>query len=235
MQESRKYYHEEEPVLKMIKLEVEELEDLLDEAKDESADDEIPTLPLTFSTPADLMWKLQKAEIIPTRPVFCNLGKQRSRSRDFLEGHSMEQERTDMREEVVVYGDTVERHSFDEENRIIRDREGVMRSGGVFDKTVEVIKEEVITDEVDVVVEMEDDVMEENDRSAIEEKTVFSMFDNNSSSRPLGRVKLLNKPPRLGLSKLYKSSTSLHDISIVEKGVKNVNHQRKLFLSEKEE
>jgi len=235
VQEFKNRYHEEEPARKMIKLEAEEHTDLLenvdilDEDNDDSADDESPPLPLTFTTPADLMWKLQKAEIIPPRAVFCNLGEQRKRSRDTVQEKSMEQGWTDMREEVVVDWDTVPRHSFDEQSMIIRDREGVLVSGGVIGKTVDIIKEEkeeVICNEVDI---------EENDQSVNEEKLEVSMEENNASYRPIGRVNLLNKPPRLGLSKLYKSSTSLHDISIIEKGDKNVKRQREVFIVEKEE
>jgi len=240
VQEFKNRYHEEEPARKMFKLEAEEHTDLLenvdilDEDNDDSADDESPPLPLTFTTPADLMWKLQKAEIIPPRPVFCNLGEQKNGR----EVNSMEQGRTDMREEVVVDADTVDRHSFDEQSMIIRDREVMMGSVGVLAETVDIIKEEkekVIFNEVDVVVEVENDVMEENDQSVKEDKLEVSMEEKNASYRPIGRVNLLNKPPRLGLSKLYKSSTSLHDISIIEKGDKNVKRQRELFIVEKEE
>ena len=113
-----------------------------------------------------------------------------------------------------------------------------MGSGGVSAETVDIIKEEkeeVIFNEVDVVVEVENDVMEENYQSVKEERLEVSMEEKNASSRPLGRVNLLNKPPRLGLSKLYKSSTSLHDISIIEKGDKNVKRQMELFIVKKEE
>jgi len=225
MQESRNHDHEQGPAKKMIKLEAKERTDLLEdvssleEDEDDSADDEIP---LTFTTPADLLWKLQKAEIIPPRSVFSNLREQRDRSRDTVEEHCMEEERTEK--------------SFDEGSRIIRDEQGVIGSGDVFDKTVEIIKEEkedVITDEVDFVVERKDDVLEEHDHSVNEEKTANT--DNSASQRPPSMVYLLNKPPRLGLSKLYKSSTSLHDISIIEKGDKNVNRQRDLIIIEKEE
>ena len=55
-------------------------------------------------------------------------------------------------------------------------------------------------------------------------------------SRPsLTKVSLLNKPPRLGLSKLYRSSTSLHDVSIMEAEDSKVRYQQKGFIIQKEE
>ena len=106
-----------------------------------------------------------------------------------------------------------------------------MGMGCVIDKTVAIIKKEkadVITDEYDVVGENDEDVMED-------QKTEISRNDYGAICRPQGIINLLNKPPRLGLSKLYKSSTSLHDISIVEQKDKNMNCQKELFSVEKEE
>ena len=55
-------------------------------------------------------------------------------------------------------------------------------------------------------------------------------------SRPsLTKVRLLNKPHRLVLSKLYRSSTSLHDVTIVEAEDVKVKYQQKVFIVEKEE
>ena len=102
------------------------------------------------------------------------------------------------------------------------------------DKTVENIKKEnadVITDEVEVVVEKDDNVLEVLNK----ERTELSRNEYGAICRPQGKVNLLNKPPRLGLSKLYKSSTSLHDISIVEQKDKYMNSQKELFIIDKEE
>ena len=76
--------------------------------------------------------------------------------------------------------------------------------------------------------------MGESCKRANEEKTKASTIDNGIR-HPLGMVSLLNKPPRLGLSKLYRSSSSLHDISIIEHGNKNLNCQKELIIIEKEE
>ena len=40
----------------------------VDDDEEDGTDDEIAPFPLTFTTPADLMWKLQKAEIIIRGP-----------------------------------------------------------------------------------------------------------------------------------------------------------------------
>ena len=106
--------------------------------------------------------------------------------------------------------------------------------GGVLHKAVGIIKKEKadgIADEVQVVVEKDDDVME----GLTNEKTELLRNNYGAICRPLGMVNLLNKPPRLGLSKLYKSSTSLHDISIVEQKDKYMNSQKELFIIDKEE
>ena len=77
--------HCEEPARKKIKLEAEEHTDLLedvnilDDDEEDGTDDEIAPFPLTFTTPADLMWKLQKAEIVPSRSVVFNVGRAEKR------------------------------------------------------------------------------------------------------------------------------------------------------------
>ena len=84
MQEPTNHY-EEEPAWKMIKLEAEEHADafedvnILKEHEDDCTEDEILPLPLIFTTPADLMWKLQKAEIISSRSVVFNVGRAEKR------------------------------------------------------------------------------------------------------------------------------------------------------------
>ena len=231
----------EEPARKKIKLEAEEHTDLLkdvnifDDDEDDGTDDEIAPLPLTFTTPADLLWKLQKADIIPPRSVVTNFEEHRNGSRGTMPGQiSGEEEGVDIREKMVVESDIVKRHSFVEESRIIKNKEEVMDMGSVFHQTVEIIKKEkadVITDEVEVVVEKDDIVLEVLNK----EKTELSRNEYGANCRPQGMVNLLNKPPRLGLSKLYKSSTSLHDISIVEQKDKNMNCRKELFIIEKEE
>ena len=219
----------EEPASKKIKLETDEHTDLLedvnilDDDEDDSTDDEIAPLPLTFSTPADLMWKLQKAEIIPSR----------SGSRGTEQGQIIGEEvAVDIREKMGVESDIVKRHSFVEESRIIKNKEEVIDMGGAL-QTVEIIKKEkadVITDEVEVVVEKDDIVLEVLNKG----KTELARNEYGALCHSQGMVNLLNKPPRLGLSKLYKSSTSLHDISIVEQD-KNINCRKELFIIEKEE
>ena len=231
----------EEPASKKIKLETDEHTDLLedvnilDDDEDDSTDDEIAPLPLTFSTPADLMWKLQKAEIIPSRYEVFNIQEQRNGSRGTEQGQIIgEEEGVDMREKMVVDWDIVKRHCLEKESRIIKDKEEEMGMGGVLHKTVEIIKKEkkdVITNDVEVVIDKDDDVLEVLDK----EKTELSRNEYSAICRPQGMVNLLNKPPRLGLSKLYKSSTSLHDISIVEQEDKTMNCRKELFIIEKEE
>ena len=226
--------HCDESARKKIKLEVEEHTDLLedvnilDDDEDDSTDDEIAPLPLTFSTPADLMWKLQKAEIIPSRSEVFNIEEQRNGSRGTEQGQIIgKEEGVDMREKMVVDWDIVKRHCLEKESRIIKDKEDEMGMGGVLHKTVEIIKKEkadVITCDVEVVVEKDDD--------ANKEMSELSRNEYGALCRPQGMVNLLNKPPRLGLSKLYKSSTSLHDISIVEQKDKTL---KELFIIEKEE
>ena len=50
----------------------------------------------------------------------------------------------------------------------------------------------------------------------------------------LSMVSLLNKPPRLGLSRLYKGSGSLHDVSIIQREKKQIL-QQEVMIIEKEE
>ena len=51
----------------------------------------------------------------------------------------------------------------------------------------------------------------------------------------LTKIRLLNKPPRLSLSKLYRNSTSLHNVTIVEAEDVKVKYQQEVFIIEKEE
>jgi hypothetical protein len=49
----------------------------------------------------------------------------------------------------------------------------------------------------------------------------------------LTKISLLNKPPRLGLSKLYRCSSSLHDVTIVEAEDTKVKYKQEVFIIEK--
>ena len=51
----------------------------------------------------------------------------------------------------------------------------------------------------------------------------------------LSMVSLLNKPPRLGLSKLYRGSGSLHDVFIIAREEKKIILQQDIMVIEKEE
>ena len=60
--------------------------------------------------------------------------------------------------------------------------------------------------------------------------------EDGQPSRPsLTKISLLNKPPRLGLSKLYRSSNRLHDMTIVEAKDIMLNYQQEVFIIDKEE
>ena len=135
----------EEPASKKIKLETDEHTDLLedvnilDDDEDDGTDDEVAPFPLTFTTPADLMWLLRRAEIIPSRSVVFNYGEQRKDSRGTEQGPSRrEEERVDIRREVVVDLDIAERINFIGASSIIRENE-VMSNSGVFGETAEII------------------------------------------------------------------------------------------------
>ena len=43
-----------------------------------------------------------------------------------------------------------------------------------------------------------------------------SIDTDRAFSRPFSHVKLLNRPPRIGLSKLNRKLSSLHDVSIIQ-------------------
>jgi len=234
---------DEELVRKKIKLEVmdqiDSLEDTVEmeisevlhlDEDNEMTDDEIPCLPLTFTTPADLMWKLQKAEIIPAS---CDLPSQRPRSR--------------RSEDDGMIGCDNEVSNHGKENDVSSSRD-VMKDTVVIPSTstgVEIvanIKKEKVGEIIGI--EANEDSLEEEesnpieDRSALskdkDEKGVYKENSFNQSCPQMSMTSLLHKPPRLGLSKLYRTSTSLHDISIIEKGDKRT-FQGELSIIEKEE
>jgi len=219
----------EEFASKKIKLEVvgqtDSLEDTVEIADvlhldedNEITDDEIPCLPLTFTTPADLLWKLQKAEIIPGS---SDLPSQRPHGRgwegEWVTNHEKEKDNSSGRE--VIKDTAITPHMGVEiVANIKKERAG-----------------EIISLETD-----EDRLEEEEDsnlRPALNKDDEKGVHNENShqSGPQMSMASLLHKPPRLGLSKLYRSSTSLHDISIIEKVGKRATFQSELSIIEKEE
>ena len=80
--------------------------------------------------------------------------------------------------------------------------------------------------------EVVDSFSEEDEISSMKE-TAVPREDVQLFRRSLTKISLLNKPPRLGLSKLYRSSTSLHDVSILE--AEDSKYQQEVFIIQKEE
>jgi len=191
-----------EPARKKVKME----NDNCDE-EDYGKDDEMPPLPLTFTTPADLRWKLQKAEIIPSSSTCTN-----------EESH---------RRDVSISLEIGQKHG------------EMMEEAGMSELIIENVKEEREDDFFSVEVadglHWEKDVLIYEESPSLDRQKEKEMQMKACQSRPsLSKANLLNKPPRLGLSKLYRSSASLHDVSIIER-IDRKNTQRELFLVEKEE
>jgi len=111
-----------------------------------------------------------------------------------------------------------------------------MENGGIFDVTIENIKKEREDDFfIDEAADEEEDVMIHGESPSLDHQDKEEVPMKACQSKPaLSKVNLLNKPPRLGLSKLYRSSTSLHDVSIIER-VDRKKTPRDLFIIEKEE
>jgi len=222
--------HEEFASSKKIKLEVVDQTDCLEDTveisdvihlnegnENEITDDEIPCLPLTFTTRADLLWKLQKAEIIPAS---SDLPSQRPHGRGWegVTNHEKEKDTSSCRE---VIKDTV-----------ITPHMGV--------EIVANIKKERAGEIISL--ETDEDRLEEEEDSNLrpalnkdEDEKGVHMENSHQSGPQRSMASLLHKPPRLGLSKLYRSSTSLHDISIIEKVGKRATFQSELSIIEKEE
>jgi len=187
-----------EPAMKKVKMENEKCDE-----EDYGTDDEISPLPLTFTTPADLRWKLQKAEIIPSSSLCFNEEAQR---REDITSLETGQEYAEM-----------------------------MQKGEMFDITIENIKEEREDDIFIHEAADEEDVLIHEKSPSLDHEGKKEVLMKACQSKPaLNKVYLLNKPPRLGLSKLYRSSTSLHDVSIIER-VDRKNTPRELFIIDKEE
>ena len=178
---------EEEPASKRVKWELEEEVDLLDDEQDtvveldddDDTDDDLLPLPLTFNTSADLMWKLQKADILPARSVLPS-------------------------------------------QRPVVGRVGTDQVSTAEEELDEVKKERK---EEDQVAEDDDDTagddlctVEDGD----EDCYVTADCEENGPQKAVklyrpSMAKLLNRPPRLGLSKLDRKINNLHDVSIIEK------------------
>jgi len=181
---------EEGPASKRIKWEVEEDVDLLDVEQDnvvELDDDDDTPLPLTFNTSADLLWKLQKAAILPARsvlpsqrPAIVRTGTGRVRT---------DQGRTEGEELHVVKKERKEKDQPEND-----------------DDTVHVDLCSVEDGDVDK------DCYEPADLDKMDRQKAGQL------SRPsMNMAKLLNRPPRLGLSKLDRKFNNLHQVSIIEK------------------
>jgi len=167
--------------------------DLLDVEQDnvvELDDDDDTPLPLTFNTSADLLWKLQKAAILPARsvlpsqrPAIVRTGTGRMRT---------EQGRTEREELHEVKKERKEKDQPENDDDTVSDGDDLF---SVEDG-----------DDVDM------DCYEPADRGEKELQKAGQL------SRPsLTMAKLLNKPPRLGLSKLNRKFNNLHEVSIIEK------------------
>ena len=90
-------------------------------------------------------------------------------------------------------------------------------------------KDDVSGDEYSGIIAEDYDGVPHDDGKAVPREDV-------QMSRPsLTKISLLNKPPRLGLSKLYRSSTSLLDVTIVDAEDVKVRNQQEVFIIEKEE
>jgi len=183
-----------EPARKKVKMDNDNCEE------DYGTDDEMPPLPLTFTTPADLRWKLQQAEIIPSSSTCIY---EESHRRDVSNPLEIGQKHGEM-----------------------------MEKAGMSDLIIENIKKER---EAADGLHWEDDVLIYEESPSLDRQKEKEMQMRACQSRTsLSKANLLNKPPRLGLSKLYRSSTSLHDVSIIER-IDKKNTQKELYLVEKEE
>jgi len=180
---------EEEPASKRIKWE--ENVDVLDVEQDtvvELDDDDDTPFPLTFNTSADLLWKLQKAAILPARsvlpsqrPAIVRTGTGRMR---------IDQARTEGEELHDVKKERKEKDQPENDDDTVSD--------DLFS--------------VEDVDDVDKDCYKPIDRDEKE------MQKAGQLSRPsLTMAKLLNRPPRLGLSKLNRKFNNLHEVSIIEK------------------
>merc|ERR1719186_1235274 len=182
---------EEEPASKRIKWE--EDVDLLDVEQDnvvELDDDDDTPFPLTFNTSADLLWKLQKAAILPARSVLPSQRPARVRTGTGMVRTG--QGRTEGEELHEVKKERKEEDQPVDDDETVSDDLFSVEDGDGDDVDMDCYKP-AVRDEMDP------------------EKA-------GQLSRPsMTMAKLLNRPPRLGLSKLNRKFNNLHEVSIIEK------------------
>jgi len=190
-------------------------------------------LPLTFNSPIDLLWKLKKAKLIPGEEA---VGSQRpglitSRNASNASSHDNDgnvhvnrgnvrscQTLSLVKEPVVNNNDTLSCHTlspikepainnFDETQSL---HEDYYRDVKVFDDKSKSYINLIPGEENDgkgwQLHQSRMDVKDENNDRL-----------DNYNARPTcpSNMSLLHRAPRIGLSKLYRNRTSLHDISIV--------------------
>jgi len=200
-----------EPPRKKVKMEALEYVNLLADVdisheEEQGTDDEIPPLSLTFTTPADLLWKLQKADILP--PNFVS-----STEESCIGGGAL-----DMVDAVDKEGEVID----DSIGHSIKVEEG---------------EEDFFSGEVENNIPKNDNDMKVSRYPSPINEDDGEMKNVIYLNRPLSlsAVNLLHKPPRLGLSKLYRSSSSLHNVTIVETRERKMTYQKDLNIIEKEE
>ena len=188
-------------------LELDQEDDIEESIKASShTDDDMLPFPLTFKTSADLRWKLQKADILPAVSVIAS--QRPDGGLQLYRGVRVGRGRRKNGGPGVTLGDIIK-------------QEGRKKDGESGD-------EDSGSKEGDLVAE-DCDGQPHNDEKAVPRE------DDQLPRPSLTKVSLLNKPPRLGLSKLYRSSTSLHDVTIMEVEDVKVKYQQEVFIIEKEE
>ena len=182
-----------EPVNKRVKLEMEEEfelendeqdvedvddgDDLMKTIQDTEKDDTMLPFPLIFSTSADLMCKLQKADILPAKTVLTSQRPGAATGRTCLSSVGRENNE----------GEAVKEESREDDEQL--------------DSYDAATGEDLCRDD------------NEEDCNGL----VYRWKERQLSRPSLIMAKLLNRPPRLGLSKLDRRFNNLHEVTIIEK------------------
>lgn len=210
-------------------------------------------LPLTFNSHIDLLWKLKKAKLIPgeedvasQRPSLItsrNISNAPSQVNDgsvhVVAGNARSCQTSSLAKEPVDNNnDTLSCHTLspikepalnniDETQYLLQDYD---RDVKVFDhklkSCINLSPGEENDGECRQLQQSRMDVKEENN---------YELYNNNVLPPCPSNMSLLNRAPRLGLSKLYRNRTSLHDISIVMEERKSREIKNEITIYDTEE